>query len=68
MAQQQQQTPDPSIKDPDEWVSGDEPSTAAQDSYLHTLAREAGREVPDGLTKRDAAKMIEELQESTGRG
>lgn len=62
--------PDPqgAIKDPDEWVTGDEPWTAAQRSYLGTLAREAGREVPESLTKAEAAKLIEELQEQTGRG
>ncbi len=60
--------PDPAVKDPDEWVSGDEPWTAAQRSYLHTLAREAGEDPPEELTKRDAAKKIDELQERTGRG
>ena len=59
---------DAAIKDPDEWVSGDEPMTAAQRSYLHTLGREAGVAVDDPPTKRDAAKMIEELQQRTGRG
>jgi len=59
---------DAAIKDPDEWVTGDEPWTAAQRSYLGTLAREAGEELPDELTKRDAAKKIEELQARTGRG
>jgi hypothetical protein len=59
---------DSTIKDPDEWVTGDERMTGAQRSYLHTLAREAGEEVPDEMTKRDAAKRIEELQERTGRG
>jgi hypothetical protein len=59
---------DPAIKDPDEWTTGDERMTAAQRSYLHTLAREAGEEVSDDLTKRDAAKRIDELQERTGRG
>src|SRR5690349_5846346 len=38
----------PAAKETSEWVTGDEPLTAAQDSYLHTLAREAGVEVPDG--------------------
>jgi hypothetical protein len=56
------------IKDPDEWVTGDEPWTAAQRSYLATLSREAGREAPEEMTKADAAKLIEELQEQTGRG
>jgi hypothetical protein len=55
-------------KDPSEWVTGDEPLTGPQESYLHTLAREAGTEVPDDLTKADASKMIDELQSETGRG
>jgi hypothetical protein len=55
-------------KDPDQWTTGDEPMTGAQRSYLHTLAEEAGEEVDDDLTKAEAAKRIEELQERTGRG
>jgi hypothetical protein len=56
------------IKDPDDWSTGDEPPTGAQESYLHTLAQEAHEEVPDGLTKADASRKIDELQEKTGRG
>lgn len=56
------------IKPPDEWKTGDEPMTGAQDSYVHTLAQEAGEQVDDDLTKAEAAKKIEELQEKTGRG
>lgn len=56
------------IKDPDDWSTGDEPATGAQESYLHTLATEAREEVPDGLTKADASRKIDELQEKTGRG
>ncbi|MDQ1654536.1 MAG: hypothetical protein QOI35_3736, partial [Cryptosporangiaceae bacterium] len=52
----------------DEWVSGDEPLTGAQDSYLHTLAREAGQDVPANLTKAEASKLIDELRERTDRG
>lgn len=55
-------------KDPADWVTGDEAPTGPQLSYLHTLAREAGQEVPDGLTKADASRLIDELQERTGRG
>jgi hypothetical protein len=51
----------------DEWVTGDEPMTGPQRSYLETLAREAGAEVPDSLTKAEASQMIERLQEVTGR-
>ncbi|HEX2209426.1 MAG TPA: DUF3072 domain-containing protein [Longimicrobium sp.] len=56
------------IKDPDNWVTGDQPMTGAQRSYLHTLAEEAHVEVEDGLTKAEASKKIDELQEKTGRG
>jgi hypothetical protein len=56
------------IKDPDQWTTGDEPITGAQKSYLHTLAEEAGEEVTDDLTKAEASKKIDELQEKTGRG
>jgi len=63
------QAGDPSAeKDPSEWVTGDEPATGAQQSYLHTLARQAGEDVPDDLTKADASRKIDELQEETGRG
>ncbi len=56
------------IKDPNDWKTGDEPETAAQRSYLETLSREAREEPPEPLTKADAAKRIEQLQERTGRG
>ncbi|MBQ1048129.1 DUF3072 domain-containing protein [Micromonospora sp. C51] len=60
--------PQAAVKDPDEWVTGDEPTTAAQESYLRTLAREAGESVPDGISKAEAAKLIDRLQQQTGRG
>jgi hypothetical protein len=56
------------IKDPEEWTTGDEPMTGAQESYLHTLASEAGEQVEPDLTKAEASKRIDELQEKTGRG
>jgi Protein of unknown function (DUF3072) len=56
-------------KDPDNWVTGDEPMTGPQQSYLHTLAQQAGEEPPpDDLSKADASKAIDALQEKTGRG
>jgi hypothetical protein len=55
------------IKDPDDWVTGDEPMTGAQASYLETLASEAGEDVPDDLTKADASKKIDELQDKSDR-
>ncbi len=54
-------------KDPAEWVTGDEPATGAQRSYLSTLSREAGEEVPADLTKADASRKIDELRDETGR-
>jgi hypothetical protein len=53
--------------DPDEWKTGDEPMTAAQRSYLETLARESGEEVDDDLTKAEASKRIDELREKSPR-
>jgi Protein of unknown function (DUF3072) len=55
-------------KDPEDWTTGDEPMTGAQQSYLETLAREAGEDVPDALSKADASKLIDDLQSRTGRG
>ena len=55
-------------KNPEEWVTGDEPLTGAQESYLRTLASEAGEAPETDLTKAEASKKIEELQEKTGRG
>ncbi len=55
-------------KDPADWVTGDEPMTGPQESYLNTLAQQAGASVPTDLTKAEASEKIEELQEKTGRG
>jgi hypothetical protein len=55
-------------KDPDDWVTGDEPMTGAQASYLKTLCEEAGEEFQPDLTKADASKRIDELRAQTGRG
>ncbi len=55
-------------KDPNDWVTGDEPMTGPQKSYLETLAREAGEVVDHGLSKAVATKKIEAQQDKTGRG
>jgi hypothetical protein len=63
--------PDPTnaaSKDPEEWVTGDEPITAAQKSYLDTLARQAGEERSADMTKAEASEQIDRLQKKTGRG
>ncbi|GAA4693277.1 DUF3072 domain-containing protein [Nocardioides nanhaiensis] len=64
------ETPDPTAteKDPEQWVTGDEPMTGAQRSYLDTLAREAGETISADLTKAEASEHIERLQAATGRG
>jgi hypothetical protein len=50
-------------KDPNEWVTGDEPMTGPQKSYLHTLAQQVGEQPPsDDLSKADASKAIDDLQ------
>ena len=55
-------------KDPDDWVTADEPMTGPQESYLQTLAREAGEELPATMTKAEASRKIEELQQRANRG
>lgn len=63
--------PDPdtsnTAKPTDDWVTGDEPMTGAQASYLQTLAGEAGVEVDDDLTKAEASRLIEELRDRSDR-
>ncbi len=55
-------------KDPDTWVSGDEPMTGAQASYLTTLSEEAGEAPPAAdLSKAEASKRIDALKEKLGR-
>jgi len=51
-------------KDPDEWVSGDEPMTGAQSSYLKTLSEEADDPAAfqESLTKAEASKRIDALK------
>lgn len=55
-------------KDTEDWVTGDEPMTGPQASYLETLSQEAGEEFDPKLTKAQASEKIESLQASTGRG
>ena len=55
-------------KDPNDWVTGEEPMTAPQASYLQTLCQEAGEEFDEKLSKADASRKIDELQSKTGRG
>ena len=63
-----QTQPSNMVKAPDEWITGNEKITGAQRSYLKTLSDEAGEEFDEDLTKAEASKRIEELQQKTGRG
>jgi hypothetical protein len=53
---------DGAARDPEEWVTGDEPMTGPQRSYLDSLARQAGEELSADLTKAEASEHIERLQ------
>ena len=57
------------IKEPDDWVTGGEPMTGAQASYLKTLSEEA--RAPEAydpeLDKAEASKRIDRLKDETGR-
>ena len=55
-------------KEPEDWVSGDEPMTGAQASYLKTLAEQARQPFnfrPD-LTKAEASKLIDQMRAKAG--
>ena len=54
-------------KDPSDWVSGDDPITPSQKSYLDTLARQAGEELPADMTKAEASQHIDRLRAQTGQ-
>jgi len=60
------QTADQLDKDPQEWVTGEEPMTASQRSYLDTLASQAGEQLSPDLTKAEASSHIDRLQSKVG--
>ena len=68
MSQLKTELPDSAKKDPDDWVSGDDPMTGAQASYLKTLCEQAGTpEVfKENLTKAEASKLIDEMRAKAG--
>ena len=55
-------------KDPDTWVSGEDPMTGAQASYLKTLSEQANE--PDAfdesISKAEASKRIDALKAELG--
>jgi hypothetical protein len=57
----------PDVPDPATWRTGDEPPTERQKAYLDTLAREAGEDLPDDITKAEASERIDDLRQATGR-
>ncbi len=79
MAQQPAPTPDDAnpkldpnpgsntIKNPDDWTTGDEAMTGAQASYLQTLCEEAHETFDHSLSKAAASKRIDELRARTGK-
>ena len=68
MANQQELRGSNLEKDPAEWKTGDQPMTGAQASYLKTLSDQANEPFDENLTKAEASRRIDELQERTGRG
>jgi hypothetical protein len=60
------QTNDQLDKDPGDWVTGEEPMTASQRSYLDTLASQAGEQLSADLTKAEASAHIDRLQGKVG--
>jgi len=56
------------VKNPDNWTTGEEPMTGAQSSYLHTLADQAHKpeDAADDLTKAEASKRIDHLRKEVG--
>ncbi|ACK52601.1 conserved hypothetical protein [Methylocella silvestris BL2] len=64
--------PDPPTnleKDPDEWVSGDDPMTGAQSSYLKTLSEQAHapEQFEPDLSKAEASRRIDALKHQLER-
>lgn len=63
--------PDPAtntVKNPDDWTTGDEPMTGAQASYLKTLSEQAKdpEAFAEDLTKAEASKRIDALRGKVG--
>lgn len=55
------------VKNPDEWKTGDEPMTGVQRSYLKTLSDEANVPFEENLTKAEASKRIDQLRQRSDR-
>jgi Protein of unknown function (DUF3072) len=55
-------------KDPKDWISGDDPMTGAQASYLKTLSEQADKPDPTGkpMTKAEASELIDRMRDKAG--
>ena len=49
-------------KDPHDWVTGNEPMTAEQATYLRTLCEEAGVDFDQTLTRAAASELTDQLR------
>ena len=65
--QPKQSTGSNTEKDPQDWVTGDEPMTGAQASYLKTLSEETGEAFDGNLSKAAASEKIDELKSRSPR-
>lgn len=66
--QPKQDAPGNADKPVEDWTTGGEEMTGAQSSYLKTLCQECGEDFNPDLTKAEASKLIDELQNRSGRG
>ena len=53
-------------KSPQDWKTGDDPATPAQQSHLESLAQQTGEKVPEDLSKAEASEKIDELRNKAG--
>ena len=54
-------------KAPKDWVSGDDPMTGAQASYLKTLTKQAHMPAPKReMTKAEASDLIDKMRAEAG--
>jgi DUF3072 family protein len=56
------------VKEPEEWTTGDDPMTGAQASYLKTLSEQAKmpESFAENLTKAEASRRIDVLRAKLG--
>ncbi len=53
-------------KPPQDWKTGDDPATPAQQSHLESLAQQTDESIPDNLSKAEASEKIDELRNKAG--